>query len=227
MRQSSGNRHNKQHASGFSLLELLLVLGLLTVAMAVTVPSLSRWQRRLPLERSAALLQQALAETRLASIQSGEPWGLWLYASGTQGRRTPLNQPDLDRYQFQFPQGIACRPAPVDGQPALEGAEDLVLIFQPDGSSSSARLLLINERGEELLIVLERLTGNAEIRPALSASEKSATPDASGPRLKVIMVESGTLRTSAGLPPLQLTLSARNISNLPRPHQNSNHGFSC
>lgn len=227
MRQSSGNRHSQQHASGFSLLELLLVLGLLTVAMAITVPALSRWQRRLPLERSAAMLQQALAETRLASIQSGEPWGLWLYASGTLGRRTPLNQPDLDRYQFQFPQGIACRPAPVDGQPALEGAEDLVLIFQPDGSSSSARLLLINERGEELHIVLERLTGNAEIRPALSATENSAKPDASDPRFLIPLVQSGNLRTSAGQPPHRLTSTAQNRSNRPRPHQNSNHGFSC
>ena len=227
MQRSSSRQLPQQHASGFSLLELLLVLGLLTVSMAITVPALSRWQRRLPLERSAALLQQALAETRLASIQSGEPWGLWLYASGTQGRRTPLNQPDLDRYQFQFPQGIACRPAPIQGQPDSSGAEDLVLIFQPDGSSSFARLLLINERGEELHIVLERLTGNAEIRPALSASEKSATSDASGPRFTDTAVESGKLRTSAGLPPLRLTPSARNASNLPRPHQNSNHGFSC
>lgn len=227
MRQSSGNRHSQQHASGFSLLELLLVLGLLTVAMAITVPALSRWQRRLPLERSAAMLQQALSETRLASIQSGEPWGLWLYASGTQGRRTPLNQPDLDRYQFRFPQGIACRPAPVDGQSDLDGAEDLVLIFQPDGSSSSARLLLVDERGEELHIVLERLTGNAEIRPALSAVEKSVTPDVSNPCLSVGGVPSGNLRTSTTLPPHGVTSSAQNTSTCPRPHQNSNHGFSC
>jgi type II secretory pathway pseudopilin PulG len=227
MRQSSGKQHTQQHAPGFSLLELLLVLGLLTVAMAITVPALSRWQRRLPLERSAALLQQALAETRLASIQSGEPWGLWLYASGTQGRRTPLNQPDLDRYQFQFPQGIACRPAPVDGQTALSGTEDLVLIFQPDGSSSSARLLLINERGEELHIVLERLSGNAEIRPALSAAERSATIDSLTHRFSAGPVESANLRVSAGRRPIMDTTSTRNTTALFRRHQNSNPGFSC
>ena len=155
-----------QHSSGFSLLELLLVLGLMTVFLVIAVPSLRRWQQRLPIEQSVALLQQQIAETRLASIQSGETWALWLYSSGTEGRRTPLNQPDLEKFQFQFPEGIFCKSVE---DAASQETQDILLIFRPDGSASTARLRLADSKGNHLLVILDRLTGSASILPSGSS----------------------------------------------------------
>lgn len=166
MRSKTSRTKPSQHCSGFSLLELLFVLGLMTVLLVIAVPSLRRWQQRLPIERSVALLQQQIAETRLASIQSGETWALWLYSSGTEGRRTPLNQPDLDKFQFQFPEGICCRS---DEDAESQQTQDMLLIFRPDGSSSTARLMLADGLGNELLVVLDRLTGAASILPSGSS----------------------------------------------------------
>jgi type II secretory pathway pseudopilin PulG len=166
MRSKASSAELRIHSTGFSLLELLLVLGLLTVFLVIAVPSLRRWQQRLPIERSVALLQQQIAETRLASIQSGETWALWMYSSGTEGRRTPLNQPDLDKFQFQFPEGICCRS---DEDAESQDTQDLLLIFRPDGSSSTARLMLADSQGNQLLVVLDRLTGAASIQPSGSS----------------------------------------------------------
>ncbi len=166
MRSKASKTEPVQRFSGFSLLELLLVLGLMTVLLVIAVPSLRRWQQRLPIERSVALLQQQIAETRLASIQSGETWALWLYSSGTEGRRTPLNQPDLDKFQFQFPEGIRCQS---DEDAESVKTQDMLLIFRPDGSSSTARLMLADGQGNQLLVVLDRLTGAASIQPSGSS----------------------------------------------------------
>ncbi len=166
MRSKASKTEPVQRFSGFSLLELLLVLGLMTVLMVIAVPSLRRWQQRLPIERSVALLQQQIAESRLASIQSGETWALWLYSSGTEGRRTPLNQPDLEKFQFQFPEGIFCKSVE---DAASQETQDILLIFRPDGSASTARLRLADSKGNHLLVILDRLTGSASILPSGSS----------------------------------------------------------
>jgi len=166
MRSKASKTEPVQRFSGFSLLELLLVLGLMTVFLVIAVPSLRRWQQRLPIERAVALLQKQIAETRLASIRTGETWALRLFSSGTRGRRTPLNQPDLEKFEFQFPEGIRCKS---DKDVESEKAQDMLLIFRPDGSSSTARLTIADGQGNQLLVILDRLTGAASIQPSGSS----------------------------------------------------------
>lgn len=57
--------------SGFSLFEILLVMGLLASLAATCLPGVLRWQRSLPLERSASGLQRILRQSRVQAIREG------------------------------------------------------------------------------------------------------------------------------------------------------------
>jgi type II secretory pathway pseudopilin PulG len=96
-------------------MELLLVLALLTVLAALTVPAMRGWQQRLTLERAATALQHQISETRLRSIRSGERWMLVLSLSEKTSLQIrpdrPLNQPEL----LRLPQDIRLKPEPEKG----------------------------------------------------------------------------------------------------------------
>jgi len=154
--------------SGFSLMELLLVLALLTVLAAITVPALRGWQQRLTLERAATALQHQISETRLRSIQSGERWMLVLSLSDKTSLQTrpdrPLSRPEM----LRLPQDIRLKPEPEKGQPTAD-AQVLRIIFRPDGTCSATAIRLSDTRGNSLSLSLDRLTGSVRIStPGLS-----------------------------------------------------------
>ena len=154
--------------SGFSLMELLLVLALLTVLAALTVPAMRGWQQRLTLERAATALQHQISETRLRSIRSGERWMLVLSLSEKTSLQIrpdrPLSQPEL----LRLPQDIRLKPEPEKGQPPVD-AQVLRIIFRPDGTCSATALRISDTRGNSLSLSLDRLTGSVRIStPELS-----------------------------------------------------------
>lgn len=157
-------RHNRSDSArlGFSLMELLLVLALLTVLAAVTVPALRGWQQRLTLEQAATALQHQISETRLRSIQSGERWMLVLSLADRTSLQVcpdrPANQPEL----LQLPQDIRLKPEPEKGLPPAN-AQVLRIIFRPDGTCSATALRLSDPRGNALSLSLDRLTGSVRI----------------------------------------------------------------
>lgn len=182
--------HTMRAASGFTLMELLLVLSVLIALMAVTLPGVLRWHRHFPLEQATSLLQQQLQETRLGAIQTGQPWRLVLPTSTSGGYRERLasatrvsgsslssgRMKELDISQssmissvrFQWPTGIQCEL--LSANPADHG-----VIFQPDGTAADRDLRLSNPFGSSNVIRIIRLTGQAKIVPAEPRQRTSAS----------------------------------------------------
>lgn len=162
MKQSRQNSAPPAAAQGFSLMELLLVLALLTVLAALTVPALHSWQQRLTLERAATALQHQITETRLRSIQSGERWVLVLSLPEKTSRQLrpdrPLYRPEI----LQLPKTISLKAEPEKGQPTTD-AQMIRLMFRPDGTCSATSLLLNDTRGNTLSLSIDRLTGSVRI----------------------------------------------------------------
>ncbi len=59
---------------GFTLVELLLVLGILATLAAVSLPAIVRWQQRASLEQAASSVQLQMQTARASAVRSGIDW---------------------------------------------------------------------------------------------------------------------------------------------------------
>jgi Tfp pilus assembly protein FimT len=146
-------------------MELILVLGILVILTAVTLPGILRWQRAMPMEQAVSMLQLQLQETRGAAIHSGEAWSLILPNAGTPGRRQPLrtSQAGNQEYLFRLPAGIRCEiiePVDTAHQRAKSTAQ---IVFQPDGTVRDCSLRITTDTGLVTILQIHRMTGMATI----------------------------------------------------------------
>ena len=174
-RQPSDRRTRAPGIAGFTLVEMLLVLAILVSLTAVSLPSIMRWQRGLPLDQAVSLLQIQLQETRLAAVRSGETWVLELPTNAAAGFRRSAKATSSDRPQslnaaFQWPRGVRCE----DSTSKNRRQQLDPVICRPDGTVSERTLRLIDTHGAMIIIHLDRLTGTARVQPiALSARSSS------------------------------------------------------
>ncbi|MFM7058681.1 MAG: Tfp pilus assembly protein FimT/FimU [Planctomycetota bacterium] len=164
---------------GFSILELLVVLTLMAILVAISVPSLRRWQASLPLERSASAVQQLVAKVRLDALRSGRPSRLTLDSAGLLF--TPVVSPAAARELFplRLPDNIRCQPTPQDEQPSskvLRTDGRLELVFHADGTATPASLLLRDSAGRSLTLLLRRLNGSVSILQSPDFSDTAMSP---------------------------------------------------
>ena len=167
-RRAHAQQHNGDTRRGFTLVELLMVLSVLVVLTAISLPATLRWQRGLAMERAISVLQLQIQETRLAAIRSGEPWSLVLPQPGIAGQRHPTHQPATNqaRLSFQWPAGIQCHDMRTEqlAEPVL---------FQPDGTISGRLLRLTDANGHHTFLHIDRLTGTASVQTGPSVANGS------------------------------------------------------
>lgn len=67
----------KQPQTGFSLLELMIILVIIGIAAAIAVPNFQRWQHNKRLRGAARTIYSALQEARLGTVRDGTTWAVW------------------------------------------------------------------------------------------------------------------------------------------------------
>lgn len=164
--------------SAFTLIELVVVLCILTVLGAVTVPGVIRWKQRMPLDTAFSTLQVKLQETRLAAIRSGEQWCLTLPDRGQTGSVQSYRdrQQVGSRISFLWPEGISVVSISADTGIPTDGIVEPI-VFNPDGTSFSRELQLVSRSGQMIRIRVDRLTGQTVI---LSMRQRKLTESAEG-----------------------------------------------
>ncbi|MCB9874912.1 MAG: hypothetical protein H6821_12110 [Planctomycetaceae bacterium] len=194
---------------GITLLEMLLVLGLLVAIAAVAMPSATRPLETYRLRKSGDLVRAEWAKARAKAMETGrtyvfryqpdangymvEPWYSdedYLESStmmGTTGFGTTTatatlfdqSTPDAMKY---LPEGVTfvASETTQDARDLLasQGTDALVnqdtsmsspIFFYPDGTSSTARLFVKNERERYIKLSLRGLTGVVYVSDLLTA----------------------------------------------------------
>lgn len=164
--------------SAFTLLELLLVLALAVVLAAMAAPAMSGALARARLEAAAEQLATAWNEARLRAIRDGEPIAFRCELEKNVYRVSPLSA----AMGTSVSMGAASYPAAQDPQeelgsvvfkqvslgdpddiPAPDPTVAAVIVFQPDGATSDAYVLIEDEQGSRRRVSLRGLNGAASI----------------------------------------------------------------
>lgn len=174
--------------TGLTLVELVLVLALLVIISAISVPLLEGSFSRAALDSGGDLLRGAWAKTRLAAIESGathvfrfEPNGrrfqiVALDALGVPEANAPAPiDPEEETTATEFvrlsqnrlPEGIIFTSGNISSSAqvlatlpfAAEGPWSQPILFHPDGTTSDASVLLSNSRQAMIRVTLRGLTG--------------------------------------------------------------------
>jgi len=136
---------------GFTLIEILLSVALITLIMGFSVPFYSSLQSKNSLSVSASALTQSLREAKLRSqaVDGDSPWGVYVEIESIilfQGATYATRNPGYDQ-TFDLPQGIVPTGlnevvfTKLEGQPSQIGS---ITLTHSNGPTVD---LTINEKG--------------------------------------------------------------------------------
>lgn len=192
-REVPAGRASPAARAGFTLIELMMVLGILAIIVGVALPAMVGTVRKAPMRQALSDLQEGVLKARMLAILTGQPAELVLRAAdgqiwvrstsalGPAGEEAPPEEPP--------PTEPAADPAPVDAPPPREALprfsarlheslgfrqltvnlQDLMdepeaaIRFQPNGTCDALTAILASETGEERLLQLEITTGRLRV----------------------------------------------------------------
>jgi prepilin-type N-terminal cleavage/methylation domain-containing protein len=175
---------------GLTLIEVVLVLSLLVIISAVSMPYLSGAFSRANLNSASDVLRDAWSRGRLTAMQSGQIHAFRFQPKGDRFQLIPIDQlglpesasvpgnnPDEERSATdilrlspsRLPENVIFAAGDVAASnqvAALFGNSEAEswsqpIMFNPDGTTSDASLVLQNDRGETIRVTLRGLTGIA------------------------------------------------------------------
>jgi Tfp pilus assembly protein FimT len=195
-RTAGKSRKSATARSGLTLLELLLVLGIIVTLAAMVLPAFDRIFASQRLDKSADLVRAEMGRARVQAIRTGKVFA-FVYnegqsqlavrqfdqlaqagsiphferASGSpQGGMADGRAGNMDYSNEELPRGVRF----VTGQAiddirsqyesaSAGGSKGKLkpILFYPDGSSQDAQIVLANERGDVMRVIVRGLTGSA------------------------------------------------------------------
>lgn len=180
---------------GLTLVEVVLVLALLVVLSAISIPLLEGSFSRAGLYSGGDLLRGAWAKARLAAMQSGQTHVFRYEPNGSRFQivaldsltapelselapEDPETKPEATEFvrlsQNRLPDGIVFNSGNVSSSAQLmatlptvaEGSWSQPILFHPDGTTSDASLVLANSRNVAIRVTLRGLTGISQTADA-------------------------------------------------------------
>ncbi len=184
---------------GFTLMEMLLVLGVLVVALAMVYPALMRLAQDQNLLHASEMVQTRLSTARVRAARDGmtyqfrfEPNGRKFVVIpeaeiGTAGS-APQSPPPY-RYSGEIPAGLQFDPGqwttkggtrlPPNSFDGLEDARFLEavawsspVLFYPDGTGTDGELIVFDTRNFEVRFTVRGLTGAVSVSQIKRGAKK-------------------------------------------------------
>ncbi len=148
-------------SAGFTLFELLVVLVLLSILTAITVPSFGRGMALGKLQTSGREVAAAIRLARARALQEQQPF---ILGFDLENNQIQLSSQDL-KYQktYRLPEGIVLKRVSSTGVPEKQDRSEQFSFFAPNGMSQRIEVVLSNGRGREVRITQNALTGSPRI----------------------------------------------------------------
>lgn len=168
-------------ASGFSVMELLVVLAVIGVMAAVGIPSLLSQLEKVRLEATASDVANLIRQTRLRAIRDGVQYSVGVVGNTVTGEgviatvELELDDPSAQLYPGS---GIAVCQDKYDGTASTWGGETLIYdttgttIDAGGGGDAGTGAICLYDGGDNILqVVLPFSAGQPKIRKFLKAAD--------------------------------------------------------
>jgi prepilin-type N-terminal cleavage/methylation domain-containing protein len=187
------NRLPKRETSGFTLLELIIVLAVMIAVAAMSLPMLQRSFSGQKLDKGGDLVRAHMGRARVKAIRNGEIYAFYYQVEGPAFRVGPFNEEtieslknvpldeDLRSSNFDFGDDLLPRDVRFSmalTNPDARSAAAMVsanfrpgdmrpILFYPDGTSQSAKVILQNKENDAIQVTLRGLTGTTTVKKIL------------------------------------------------------------
>jgi prepilin-type N-terminal cleavage/methylation domain-containing protein len=146
--------------SGFTILELILVLVIITMVLAVSYPSLSRGSNALRLRATGRDILNTFRFAREKAIT--EQIGMKVAVDREKQKLILTDYLGDGARTYIMPRDVRIQRIALGGNEIVTDI-GMIVRFLPNGSCDSAEVLLQNEKGAWLRVVTDPMTGGARI----------------------------------------------------------------
>jgi general secretion pathway protein H len=153
---------NRFRDQGFTLLELIIVVLLISLALAVTYPSLSRVTTSIRLRSTARDILNTFRTAREKAVT--EQAGMQVLVDRVKQELVLSDDLGDGVRRYRLPEDVRIHSIVSGGTEITDGP--LVVRFLPNGSAQNAEVLLESKTGGHLKIVTDPITGGARIESA-------------------------------------------------------------
>ena len=150
----------QERTDGFSLLEVVIVVLIMSLALAVTYPIMSRGTTSLHLRASGRDLLNLMRYAREKAIT--EQTGMMMVADRDTRKITLTDVMGQGVHFVQLPKDVRIQKLALDGQEVTDGP--LLIHFLSNGSSENAEVQLVADNGAVLKVFTDPITGGARIQ---------------------------------------------------------------
>ena len=148
-------------SSGFTLLELLVVLVLIGALSAVAFPSIGRGMAALKLKASS---REIVATLRLARSLATKEQKVYWVGFNRDKNEIELASDDLQfQKSFALPEGVSIKKVSLLGDPGNKTRENSYYFFSPNGMTEAFEVLIENNRGRVIKVIQDSLIRSPRI----------------------------------------------------------------
>lgn len=167
--RSADRPHREDGSAGFTLLELMAVLVVVSLAAGLAMPSISTGLQRWRLHTAVRELNTMIKFTRTQAVANRQAFQLVLDRSRNLYWLDRQNASlDAERAHEKGIRLIALPTGVRFGEVKLGGLEatdsQLGMLFSPYGTTTGSSVQVVDERGHGYHIVLDQVTGQSVIR---------------------------------------------------------------
>ena len=151
----------KHSQKGFTLVEVIITLLVIALAVAISIPSVSRGTAVLSLRTTARDILNTLRYARQKAVT--EQMGMQVTVDQENQMVRVTNDLGEGNRAYILPDNVMIRNVALGGIETSEGAS--TVHFLPNGSSDNVEILLESKNGSYVKIISDPITGGACIRP--------------------------------------------------------------
>lgn len=141
------NIRSTLHQQGFTFIELVVVLLIVSLALAIVAPKVVVGSRQMKERGFVVALQSIMERSRLKAMALQQPMVIWIYG---KERQIAFGSDRVD-----IPENVD-----VYGQGLTESPKGYYLKFFPDGSSSAEKLEIVFNGKRKVFILFNPVTGS-------------------------------------------------------------------